>query len=92
MDMLSLPVETSATRLPALTRSSNMVLHLKTGLTYALMPCSAGIRPVYMEAKQTGVTLGITLKSGSVMPLASCASVNISLYFWKSQRATASGL
>ena len=56
------------------------------------MPCTSGGAPVYMEAKHTGVTLGMTDSMGSCKSVRAIVPSNSAGYFSYSHRATASGL
>ena len=50
---------------PASGKALKMVSQVRTGLAYSWMPWTSGSAPLNMDAKHTGVTLGITTRVGT---------------------------
>ncbi len=83
---------TSAVRFPAADSASKMVGVFTTGFSYFWIPCTWGLAPVYMLAKQTGVTAGMTVASSSSMGAQARTGAKSPAYFWQSHIPSASGL
>ena len=56
------------------------------------MPCFMGSTPVYIVPKQTGVTEGSTVQTGTASCVCRSTGANHSVYFCQSHMPTASGL